>query len=81
MAQGENFFERRRDIAGQSLKRGAEAIETAFGLGGRPYGQRKLTGPEKIAYFRSQPDDQKLALWNQMDEAERQEIGNGLMGQ
>lgn len=77
----DNRFERLRDRAEARFKGLAEATDKAFGVGQRPYGTVHLTPQQKIEYFKAQPDEKKLEIWQQMDEDERQEIGRALMGQ
>lgn len=77
----DTLFERRRHIAVQRIGQAQEAAKAAFGTGkSAPYGQVKLKPQERLDYFNAQPDQKKLELWGQMDEAERQEIGRALTG-
>ncbi len=73
----ENTFERLRDMAAGQIGRYQEATNRAFGVGQRPFGTKKLTKPEKSAYYASLDPARRQELWSQMDEAERNELTGG----
>ena len=77
MPNRDNHFEELLDRAAIEVQRTVEKLDALVGSA-PPLGKRRLTGPERVGYFKSQPDERKLELWGQMDENERQEIGKGL---
>ena len=80
MAESPNIFERRRDMLTQRIIQRKAAVDQAFGVGQRPYDSRKLTGEEKIAYFKQQSPEKQSELWGQMDEQEQDEMRQNLGG-
>ncbi|MDO8673053.1 MAG: hypothetical protein Q7O66_16720 [Dehalococcoidia bacterium] len=78
MSEKPNIFERRRDLLESAIGRRVEAVNNAFGVGERPFNGVKLSPQERVQYFASLPDPKKLELWQQMGEAEQQEIRDGL---
>ncbi len=66
-----NAFERQANVIAGIMSRRAKFFDEFLGVGQQPPFTKKLNRTEQRDYFRSQPPQKQVELWQQMDANEQ----------